>query len=69
MIKLLFVQDTNSDQDNVEEPLNQNQETVTEEQILQSQELMPLRRSTRERISALCKNCHKNHSPSITLHV
>ena len=48
-----IVQEANSDQDNVEEPHVQNQEIVLEEQTLQLQEPLPLRKSTRERRSAV----------------
>ena len=48
-----IVQDVNPDQDNIEEPPVQNQEIVIEEQTLQPQEPMSLRRSTRERRSTM----------------
>ena len=51
-----IVQEVNLDQDNDKEPPIPNQEIVTEEQTLQPQEPMPLRRSTRERRSAVPKD-------------
>ena len=48
-----IIQEANLDQDNVEEPPIQNQEIVSEEQILHPEEPMLLRRSTRERRSGV----------------
>ena len=48
-----IVQEANQDQDNDEEPPIPNQEIVPEEQTLQPQEPMSLRRSTREMRSAI----------------
>ena len=51
-----IIQEVNPDQDNVKEPPVQNQEVVTEEKTLKPQELMTLRRSTRERRSVVQDN-------------
>ena len=48
-----IVQEAIPDQDNVVDPPAQVQQIVPEEQTLQPQEPMPLRRSTRERRSAI----------------
>ena len=48
-----IVQEAIPNQDNVVDPLSQVQQIVPEEQTLQPQEPMPLRRSTRERRSAI----------------